>query len=115
MLFDHHDCIVPAAPKRNKGTFSRGDSKCWYCRNACGGCSWSAETAEPVEGWDAVRVDLIYNHVTKTGVKKRVKMESYVVIDCPGFSLDPRFARDFQRWSPRKALSQARKKRREQR
>lgn len=51
----------------------------------------------------------------KPAQKKRVKTESYVVIDCPGFSLDPRFAKDFQCWSPRKALNLARKKRREQR
>lgn len=36
----------------------RGDSLCWDCKNAYGGCSWTRMTAgevlyEPVEGWDA--------------------------------------------------------------
>ena len=34
-------------------TKREGDGQiCWNCKNACGGCSWSAEF-EPVEGWNA--------------------------------------------------------------
>ena len=27
-------------------------TRCWTCRNACGGCSWSREF-KPVDGWNA--------------------------------------------------------------
>lgn len=29
-------------------------TKCWTCKNACGGCSWSRDFI-PVEGWNAVK------------------------------------------------------------
>lgn len=40
----------------SKSTFSR----CWTCRNACGGCSWSREFA-PVKGWTATATDIPEN------------------------------------------------------
>lgn len=43
------------------------------------------------------------------------RVESYVVVDCPQFTLDGRSAEVFRLWSKRKAIILAKKKRREQR
>jgi hypothetical protein len=50
-------------------------SKCWTCRNACGGCSWSRDF-QPVEGWKAEETYLAAN---------RGHEESYHVYDCPAY------------------------------
>jgi hypothetical protein len=58
----------------SKETFT----KCWTCRNACGGCSWSREF-KPVKGWDAVKTYLPTNGE---------HAESYHVINCPEYKPD---------------------------
>ncbi len=51
---------------------------CWGCKNATGGCSWSARL-EPVPGWDAVT----------TAIKcSGVPAQSYHVRACPLFEAD---------------------------
>lgn len=52
------------------------DTLCWECENACGGCNWSRKKASPVQGWNAIRNDLVGG------------IESYVVISCPEFVSD---------------------------
>lgn len=72
----------------------RGDSAggqtsstlCWHCQNACGHCSWSREF-KPVEGWTAVRHDVVVTHATKENVNKK-PVESYIVRKCPEFVED---------------------------
>ncbi len=51
---------------------------CWGCKNATGGCSWSARL-EPVPGWDAVATA-----IKCTGVP----VQSYHVRSCPLFEPD---------------------------
>lgn len=34
---------------------NKKDQLCWECKNACGGCEWSANL-EPVPGWTAEKV-----------------------------------------------------------
>lgn len=48
---------------------------CWYCKNACGGCSWS-KSFKPVKGWTAT-----YRPVN---IFKRLA-DSYFVHECPEF------------------------------
>lgn len=66
---------------------------CFFCRNACGGCSWSAvddETKrprfEPVPGWTATP------HRLKIGNCRygAVYVDTYHITDCPLFDLDER-------------------------
>lgn len=90
-MIDWKDCIVP-------DTRSYVDygihTKCEYCANACGGCSWSEYGVQnPVEGWDAVRRDVpIRQQIDKKYTRQY--MESYVVIGCPKFSLEERSRRE---------------------
>lgn len=56
---------------------------CWRCKNACGGCNWSANL-QPVPGWDATPHRRIYRDA-KLG--KRV-IDSYVIHSCPQFISD---------------------------
>jgi len=48
--------IAVAGRKRRKESLSSLKNSnmqlCWSCKNACGGCNWSA-FGEPVEGWTA--------------------------------------------------------------
>lgn len=56
---------------------------CEICANACGGCSWSQYGRwEPVEGWEAMRNDV----VCPNAIKKIA--ESYIVLDCPRYVPD---------------------------
>lgn len=48
---------------------------CWYCKNACGGCSWSRDF-KPVPGWDATPV------VIKDSV---CDIHTYDIKKCPMF------------------------------
>lgn len=91
-----------------------GDTLCWYCINAYGGCAWSQKDADPVDGWDAFRIDLNAPFLHR-GVARNRKLESYIIVDCPQFDLDGRFSGDYALWSKRKAITLAKKKRREQR
>ena len=50
-------------------------TKCWTCKNACGGCSWSREFI-PVDGWEA----------KKTFHPSNGKFaESYYIKSCPEY------------------------------
>lgn len=53
---------------------------CFFCKNACGGCSWSRNFT-PVEGWTAkmvIRKGIIHERYCKT----------YDIISCPEFVYD---------------------------
>lgn len=112
---DGHSHLVPDRPPAGLPWSSQnGDSLCWYCANAYGGCSWSGRSKEPVDGWDAFQIDQTVTDCNRCKPKKR-KIESYIVVECPQFDLDDRFAEEFSAWSKRKAIVLAKKKRREQR
>ena len=84
-------------------------TQCLACNNAYGGCQWSRDFI-PIPGWDAIRNDLV-----DTAPYHR-EIESYTVLDCPEFELDPRFSSEYQKYSPenvRRAVL-ARKQRRGQ-
>lgn len=50
---------------------------CWNCKNTNGNkCSWFAKNAKPVDGWVAIRNDMV--------LEKRV-VPSYCVLECPNF------------------------------
>ncbi len=51
---------------------------CWGCKNALGGCPWSARF-EPVPGWDAVATVIEGNYI---------QVPSYHVRACPLFEPD---------------------------
>lgn len=58
---------------------------CEICKNACGGCSWSRYgEAKPVEGWEAIRNDLICHdgHLTSH------RVGSYIVLSYPQYRPD---------------------------
>lgn len=113
-MFDYRTCLGPDNPaEKLQWNSKRGDTLCWYCANVYGGCSWSARSKEPVDGWDAFRIDLL-PQAYKMRTMKPCKIESYIVVDCPQFVLDGRFAEEFSAWSKRKAIVLAKKKRREQ-
>lgn len=50
-------------------------TKCWTCKNACGGCSWSRDF-QPVPGWNAVPTF----HPSNVGNEN-----SFHVISCPEY------------------------------
>lgn len=56
---------------------------CWDCKNACGGCSWSAKF-EPVPGWKAVRKIIR----PQAGWGKGKAVDTYRVDKCPLFEPD---------------------------
>lgn len=73
------------------------DQLCWSCKNACGGCEWSARL-EPVAGWTAKKVkrkgcnssqaigDPGKERVTKSGKKIYCyEYETYEITACPKF------------------------------
>ncbi len=62
----------PKKPKR----ISKKLALCWYCKNACGGCSWSKNLI-PIKGWKAKEVT--NRGISDSGIK------SYKVIECPEF------------------------------
>jgi len=56
----------------------------------------------PVKGWDAVMRDtLITYYCPDRNVRRR--SESYVVLRCPLFRLDPRFRKEYQSFRPEQA------------
>lgn len=59
------------------------DSICWDCQRAIAdptiGCSWSRHFC-PVEGWTAEE-----RMITSVSKGKRIRIKSYLVIDCPRF------------------------------
>lgn len=66
-----HEC------KKSDALQKREEKKqlCWRCKNACGGCSWSA-FLKPVDGWDATPVII----KDSTG-----NISSYKIQKCPKF------------------------------
>lgn len=68
------------------------DTLCWFCDNACGGCSWSGKF-EPVPGWIAIP--------TKIQAEKGRKMDSFTVLSCPEFSLTEKSAGEYEVWRKR--------------
>ena len=50
-------------------------NRCWTCKNACGGCSWSRDFI-PVKGWDAEKTYLISNGE---------HADSYYIKSCPEY------------------------------
>jgi len=97
-MIDRRDRI--AAPPGTVNTL------CWCCRNAYGGCSWMRKPAVPVKGWDAVRQDMLITYYCP-GKNVRRWSESYVVLRCPLFRLDPRSREEYRRFHPEKARRQA--------
>lgn len=68
------DCIVPEYTPF---------TLCEVCENACGGCSWSEKNVQkPVEGWDAIRNDILPHGYYSEPI------ESYVVLACPKYVPD---------------------------
>ena len=54
---------------------------CWSCKNACGGCEWSAYL-EPVPGWTAEKVPR-WEYI---GTKENTRLGfSYKITECPKF------------------------------
>lgn len=71
----------------SSGNWTKKQTLCWECENACGGCSWSEidpETGrprfEPVPGWTAEESSLHMSHGRD--------MKSYHITDCPQFKGD---------------------------
>lgn len=58
------------------------DTLCWHCKHAVPGvkrgCEWSIKL-KPVKGWK------ISSHRIYEGQRKRVRLESYTVTECPEF------------------------------
>ena len=50
-------------------------SRCWTCKNSCGGCSWSREFI-PVDGWNAEKTFHLSNGEFA---------ESYYIKSCPEY------------------------------
>lgn len=65
---------------------SRGGQICWKCKNATGGCSWSA-FLKPVEGWEA-EPRIIRNYDNTLHIYKEI--HTYKIIHCPLFVPDDR-------------------------
>ena len=62
---------------------------CDLCANACGFCEWSEYgNMRPVPGWEAIRNDILYFNG-----RENVKIESYIVLDCPKYRPDENGAR----------------------
>lgn len=61
-----------------KANRSRG-SICWDCRKAVRKCPWSKKF-EPVEGWTAIRRDVL--------IAGKRRAESYFVLACPEYVPD---------------------------
>lgn len=66
----------------------RPTTLCEICANACGGCSWSEYGKQkPVEGWEAIRNDILTNHGAP-GKPLISFEESYIVLACPQYAPD---------------------------
>ena len=51
------------------------ETLCWYCKNACGNCSWSDGTFTPIKGWT----------IDDSKKLKSLDSESYTVLECPEY------------------------------
>lgn len=72
---------------------------CDVCDKACGYCSWSKHGVQrPVEGWTAIRRDLVIQTSIKT--KRSHLAESYVVLECPEFVVHPGEEWAYDRFDP---------------
>jgi hypothetical protein len=70
--------VLPIKKERDFST-KEGETICWVCKNATGGCSWSARL-EPVKGWKAKEAPI---RLTRKGYTKYT--DSYVVLECPEY------------------------------
>lgn len=82
---------------------------CWCCGKCYGGCSWSRKAflgynPKPVEGWEAIQRNL--KALRAQGGERTI--ESYVVLSCPEFALDPKFEFEYMRFSKLHAKRQCR-------
>ena len=61
------------------------ETLCFKCANACGNCSWSDSSFQPIPGWVALQ--------TKVACRdgKLRYMDSYHVMACPMFQADKKF------------------------
>lgn len=59
---------------------------CFFCKRACGGCSWS-ESFDPVPGWTAAATRRVYR--THRGFYQHV-VDSYHITACPEYEPDDR-------------------------
>lgn len=76
---------------------------CELCEKACGFCSWSREF-RPVEGWEAIRSDIVErDSASDRRMKVRVS-ESYIVVSCPEFLLTPRCEEFYRKWNRQAAV-----------
>lgn len=72
---------------------------CEVCTKACGGCSWSKKgVQQPVEGWDAIRYDIPQ--------PRQFFTESYIVLHCPEFELEPHNEWAYKRFNPERVRRQ---------
>lgn len=71
----------PTTNPKNDGE----SSICWLCVNSYEGrCPWfDAKNPKPVDGWNAVRQDIKYQHGRGAGHRM---IESYMVRSCPNFA-----------------------------
>lgn len=42
--------------RRNNSYVKKKEQLCWFCKNACGGCSWSRSFV-PIAGWEAYALE----------------------------------------------------------
>lgn len=96
-MIDWRDCIVPikhkkkTKPKRPRLYVPNTPTHCEFCANACGHCAWSEkDVQQPIPGWDAVRYDIPF-----TSDRSKTFLESYVVISCPQFELEPKWSGEY--------------------
>lgn len=67
---------------------ARPQTLCWSCKNAVGGCSWSAYKRHiPVPGWDAIPTK-IKSSVQISGRIVASYVDSYIVVRCPQYIND---------------------------
>lgn len=68
---EYFDIIEGPKNKKYQNASPSPEQLCWYCKNACGGCSWSSDFI-PIPGWVA---------------EKTIKdsKETYSITDCPLF------------------------------
>lgn len=60
---------------------NKKDQLCWECKNACGGCEWSARL-EPVPGWTAEEVP---RWIYRGNKEDKELGHTYKITECPKF------------------------------
>lgn len=99
MGINYKDCIVPIKhkpPKQKKNKGLQSDTLCWYCDRAYGSCSWSQKiNPSPVKGWNAIKGYISYK---RTNGECDLE-ETYTVLECPEFEVEPLFENEFKKFS----------------